>query len=220
MTTLAPILLAATVAGSAQADEIPTREVVGPRAHPILVKSERACNEGKETGVARTKSLMLPGVHAEILHQCGGTPASSELAIRTDAGCRDVYRRNQFDGPTPDREWPPVCNHVRRFAFSAGSILHTAHHHPTREMRRDTADRRWCASVGGSRRGQGQPVDRRNQRSPLANRRRKEDRRFLVGKCPLAMSAPSVTTVDESRARRVQWERRRSWLPRSRGSAG
>jgi hypothetical protein len=86
MTTLAPILLAATVAGSAQADEIPTREVAGTGAHPDLVKAERACNEGKEIGVARTKSLTLPGVHVEILHQCGGTPASSELAIRTDAG--------------------------------------------------------------------------------------------------------------------------------------
>lgn len=85
MARLLPLVLV-TIAGPARGDGIATRVVAGPVAHPDLVKSERACNAGKETGSARTRSLALPKVRAEILHDCGSVPAVSRLAIQTDAG--------------------------------------------------------------------------------------------------------------------------------------
>jgi hypothetical protein len=98
---LASILLAA---GSARADEIATREVAGPVEHPALMKSERACTASPTSGLARTKTLELPGVRVEILHQCNQSSAMSSLAIETGAGwfIEDGFTIEDIEGNMSD----------------------------------------------------------------------------------------------------------------------
>jgi hypothetical protein len=79
------LLLLFATAAAAEPLELTPAPPTG--AYPDVVASERACEaDGDHAGLLRAKRAHLAGHDVHILHECGGTDATSKLAIRTPDG--------------------------------------------------------------------------------------------------------------------------------------
>ena len=95
--------------------------VAGPTEHPAVAANERACNSSDGLRLARTASATIGGHKVEILHQCGGVPANSVLAIETTSGwfLRDGFTIEDYGANMAD--WP-FDIHLVGESLAAGTL--------------------------------------------------------------------------------------------------